>query len=29
MMPHPERCADPTFSELDGQFIFNSLIKAN
>ena len=26
MMPHPERCADPLWPNVDGQSIFNSLI---
>jgi len=26
MMPHPERCADPLWSRIDGQIIFQSLI---
>lgn len=26
MMPHPERCADPLWPELDGQKIFNSVL---
>jgi len=26
LMPHPERCADPLWPEIDGQEIFNSLI---
>lgn len=28
LMPHPERCADPAWSNLDGQFIFKSIIKS-
>ncbi|MEC7640875.1 MAG: phosphoribosylformylglycinamidine synthase subunit PurQ [Nitrospinota bacterium] len=27
MMPHPERCADPLWSDLDGQAIFKSLLQ--
>ena len=27
LMPHPERCADPAWSNLDGQLIFKSIIK--
>ncbi len=27
LMPHPERCADPSWANLDGQFIFKSMIK--
>lgn len=27
MMPHPERCADPLWPDLDGQSIFRSLIQ--
>jgi len=26
LMPHPERCADPAWPNLDGQFIFKSII---
>lgn len=26
MMPHPERCADPLWPNLDGQYVFKSLI---
>ena len=29
MMPHPERCADPLWPEVDGQLIFKSLIKSS
>ena len=29
MMPHPERCADPLWTEVDGQTIFNSLIQSS
>ena len=29
MMPHPERCADPLWPEVDGQTIFNSLIQSS
>ncbi|NIQ02104.1 MAG: phosphoribosylformylglycinamidine synthase subunit PurQ [Nitrospinaceae bacterium] len=29
MMPHPERCADPLWTNVDGQAIFNSLIQSN
>ena len=28
MMPHPERCADPLWPDLDGQLIFKSLIQS-
>ena len=28
MMPHPERCADPAWSQLDGQLIFNSALSS-
>ena len=28
MMPHPERCADPAWPQLDGQRIFNSMINS-
>ena len=28
MMPHPERCADPLWPNIDGQAIFNSLVQA-
>ena len=28
LMPHPERCADPAWSNLDGQLIFKSIIKS-
>ena len=28
LMPHPERCADPAWSNLDGQLIFKSAIKS-
>lgn len=27
LMPHPERCADPAWSNIDGQLIFKSIIK--
>ena len=27
LMPHPERCADPAWSNIDGQIIFKSIIK--
>jgi len=27
LMPHPERCADPAWPNLDGQLIFKSIIK--
>ncbi len=27
MMPHPERCSDPLLGNVDGQMIFNSIIK--
>ncbi len=27
MMPHPERCSDPVLGNIDGQMIFNSIIK--
>ncbi|MDP7611219.1 MAG: phosphoribosylformylglycinamidine synthase subunit PurQ, partial [Nitrospinaceae bacterium] len=26
MMPHPERCADPAWPNLDGQLIFKSIL---
>jgi len=26
LMPHPERCADPAWPNLDGQLIFKSII---
>lgn len=29
MMPHPERCADPLWPDLDGQLIFKSLIHSS
>ncbi len=29
MMPHPERCADPLWQEVDGQLIFKSLIESS
>jgi phosphoribosylformylglycinamidine synthase len=29
MMPHPERCADPLWPEVDGQLIFLSLIESS
>ena len=29
MMPHPERCADPLWPEVDGQLIFKSLIESS
>ena len=29
MMPHPERCADPLWPEVDGQLIFKSLIQSS
>ena len=29
MMPHPERCADPLWPEVDGQWIFKSLIESS
>jgi phosphoribosylformylglycinamidine synthase I len=29
MMPHPERCADPLLSDVDGQLIFKSLIESS
>ncbi len=29
MMPHPERCADPLWPEVDGQLIFQSLIESS
>jgi len=29
MMPHPERCADPLWPEVDGQKIFQSLIQSS
>ena len=29
MMPHPERCADPLWPEVDSQTIFNSLIQSS
>lgn len=29
MMPHPERCVDPLWPEVDGQTIFNSLIQSS
>jgi phosphoribosylformylglycinamidine synthase subunit PurQ / glutaminase len=29
MMPHPERCADPLWSRIDGQLIFQSLISSS
>ena len=29
MMPHPERCADPLWSNLDGQTIFQSLLQSS
>ncbi|HAK37853.1 MAG: phosphoribosylformylglycinamidine synthase subunit PurQ [Nitrospinaceae bacterium] len=28
LMPHPERCADPAWPNLDGQLIFKSIIKS-
>lgn len=28
MMPHPERCADPAWPQLDGQLIFNSALNS-
>jgi len=28
LMPHPERCADPAWSNIDGQLIFKSIIKS-
>ena len=28
LMPHPERCADPVWSNLDGQLIFKSMIQS-
>ena len=28
LMPHPERCADPAWSNLDGQLIFKSIINS-
>lgn len=28
LMPHPERCADPAWPQLDGQLIFKSLINS-
>jgi phosphoribosylformylglycinamidine synthase I len=29
MMPHPERCADPLWQNMDGQMIFKSLIESS
>jgi phosphoribosylformylglycinamidine synthase len=29
MMPHPERCADPLWQNVDGQLIFKSLIESS
>ena len=29
MMPHPERCADPLWQNVDGQIIFKSLIESS
>jgi phosphoribosylformylglycinamidine synthase len=29
MMPHPERCADPLWPNLDGQYVFKSLIHSS
>jgi phosphoribosylformylglycinamidine synthase len=29
MMPHPERCADPLWQNIDGQMIFKSLIESS
>ena len=29
MMPHPERCADPLWNNIDGQMIFKSLIESS
>jgi phosphoribosylformylglycinamidine synthase subunit PurQ / glutaminase len=29
MMPHPERCADPLWQNIDGQLIFKSLIESS
>jgi len=29
MMPHPERCADPRWQNIDGQMIFKSLIESS
>jgi phosphoribosylformylglycinamidine synthase subunit PurQ / glutaminase len=29
MMPHPERCADPLWPNIDGQLIFKSLIESS
>ncbi len=29
MMPHPERCADPLWNNVDGQMIFKSLIESS
>ncbi len=29
MMPHPERCADPLWQNVDGQMIFKSLIESS
>jgi phosphoribosylformylglycinamidine synthase subunit PurQ / glutaminase len=29
MMPHPERCADPLWKNVDGQLIFKSLIESS
>jgi phosphoribosylformylglycinamidine synthase len=28
LMPHPERCSDPAWSNLDGQLIFKSIINS-
>ena len=28
LMPHPERCADPAWPNLDGQIIFKSMIES-
>ncbi|HBR65352.1 MAG TPA: phosphoribosylformylglycinamidine synthase I, partial [Dehalococcoidia bacterium] len=28
LMPHPERCADAAWSNLDGQLIFKSMIQS-
>ncbi|MEE1551611.1 MAG: phosphoribosylformylglycinamidine synthase subunit PurQ, partial [Nitrospinaceae bacterium] len=28
LMPHPERCADPAWPNLDGQLIFKSIINS-
>ena len=28
LMPHPERCADPAWPNLDGQLIFKSMIQS-